>query len=828
MKIAGTLSACLVFWASCSLGAERLFDARMDFLGGGTNQAICCADFNADSHMDMAAANGEADKISVILSDGSGGFQAPHSYMADLQTVSIFAADVDNDYDIDLVAANSYSDNVSVFKNNGDGSFMPATNYGTGDQPQSIFAADINYDGYKDIITANYNSDDISVLVNRRNGTFRVARNYAAGDMPSDVYAIDLDADNLLDLVVPNYTYNGTVNVLINNGDSAFYSAVPYPAGYYACSIFAGDLDGDGDNDVAVTNESSYDAAISILMNSGNGVLLPRQSYDTETNPDPIYGGDFDFDGDIDLAVAGNDYENSYICVMENNGGGEFSELSEYETPSNPTSVCVADIDNDNDRDIIIGNQGANFFSVYVNIGNGRFAAALELPTGYNPSRISGQDFDGDGDCDLAVTFADYYGYSSRIAIIENNGDRTFQDTTFHNSRVNTGEFSLGDFDGDSCIDMAALYGDYDSKGFTLLMNDCQGYFQRWMDYSLTNESHSSIVSDDYDLDGDRDLAVTTSYYSDSGIVQIWPNGGDGIFQPGATYDAGENPASALSVDVELDGDKDLIFACGGYYSEGIIVIRNNGGGIFGGPDYYPTTIGITAISAQDINNDGYPDLAGLTYNYDTSYVSTWINAGDGSFQSGANIGAGTNLEDVEGGDFDGNAFIDLAVANGDYGSGNIAILLNVGGALERAGYYGVGQQPISVFVADFDGDDLKDIAVANSASENISILFNCALGGQGVDDGVRLLPGGIRLSQNYPNPFNAATTIVFELTQSSHVKIDIYDIRGARIAELLNRDCESGRYQAIWHPTTLPSGTYFYRLAAGDRSETRKMTLIK
>jgi hypothetical protein len=89
-------------------------------------------------------------------------------------------------------------------------------------------------------------------------------------------------------------------------------------------------------------------------------------------------------------------------------------------------------------------------------------------------------------------------------------------------------------------------------------------------------------------------------------------------------------------------------------------------------------------------------------------------------------------------------------------------------------------------------------------------------------------LPLSYSLSQNYPNPFNAQTTISFALPLPCHVNINIYDILGRRIADLLNEDKDAGRHQVIWNAGDVSSGIYFYRIMAGDKSETRKMMLLK
>lgn len=100
-------------------------------------------------------------------------------------------------------------------------------------------------------------------------------------------------------------------------------------------------------------------------------------------------------------------------------------------------------------------------------------------------------------------------------------------------------------------------------------------------------------------------------------------------------------------------------------------------------------------------------------------------------------------------------------------------------------------------------------------------------------DDPAVTLPDNLSLSQNYPNPFNPSTTISFDLPQMSHVRLDIFNILGQRVATLLDESLPAGRYEETWngcddHGERVSSGVYFYRLGASERQVSRKMILLK
>jgi ligand-binding sensor domain-containing protein len=89
-------------------------------------------------------------------------------------------------------------------------------------------------------------------------------------------------------------------------------------------------------------------------------------------------------------------------------------------------------------------------------------------------------------------------------------------------------------------------------------------------------------------------------------------------------------------------------------------------------------------------------------------------------------------------------------------------------------------------------------------------------------------LPGGLFLLQNYPNPFKSQTTIQFNLTTSSFVKLSVFDLHGSEVTTLLNEQLKSGIHEVKWDATAYSSGVYYYKLFAGDKVETKKMILIK
>ena len=98
-----------------------------------------------------------------------------------------------------------------------------------------------------------------------------------------------------------------------------------------------------------------------------------------------------------------------------------------------------------------------------------------------------------------------------------------------------------------------------------------------------------------------------------------------------------------------------------------------------------------------------------------------------------------------------------------------------------------------------------------------------------GIDEElVGLTPETFALYNNYPNPFNPATKIRFAIPQSTFTVLKVYSILGEEVASLVNELKTPGIYEINFDGTDLASGTYLYKLQAGDFSETKKMIVLK
>jgi len=104
-----------------------------------------------------------------------------------------------------------------------------------------------------------------------------------------------------------------------------------------------------------------------------------------------------------------------------------------------------------------------------------------------------------------------------------------------------------------------------------------------------------------------------------------------------------------------------------------------------------------------------------------------------------------------------------------------------------------------------------------------------------GIDDefGIQAVPEKYELLQNYPNPFNAGTDIRFALPKDGHIRLEVYNLLGAKVKTLVDAMRRIGRYKAHWdgrnaNGMPAPSGVYLYRLQADGFVAQMRMIYLK
>lgn len=345
------------------------------YAAGSSPSSVAAGYFGPGGYADLAVANNytSSGTVSILANDGSGGFAAGSGspYAAGPFPASVAVGDLDGDGNVDLALADSGPPSeISVLMGKGDGTFQPAVQYSGGDHPHGVAVGDLNGDGKPDLVTANdVNGGLVTVFLNDGRGGFpsNLASTYPAGSFPFAVAVGDFDANGTLDLAVADRASTGAVTVLLNNGDGTFSASgtSSYDVGLYPRSLAVGDFNNDGSPDLAAANggtNSYHSSDVSVLLNDGSGGFSAASGspYAAGLSPYSVVPGDFNDDGNLDLAVA--DFHGTHsVSLLLGNGDGSMQAPAEYgpaySTTNAPFSIAAGDLDGNGTLDLAVASE---------------------------------------------------------------------------------------------------------------------------------------------------------------------------------------------------------------------------------------------------------------------------------------------------------------------------------------------------------------------------------------------------------------------------------------------------------------------------------------
>ena len=491
-------------------------------------------------------------------------------------------------------------------------------------------------------------------------------------------------------------------------------------------------------------------------------------------------------------------------------------------------------------------------------------------------------DFDNDGDRDLSM--------SSDVSIrLLRNDNNTFTDISeqvgfvgqIPSGFIANWEFTIGswaDYDLDGDLD--CVVGQVNNENLYLFRND-DGFFtnvasQAGLDSTVMAGSRY-LSFFDFDLDGDPDLYSRFHFFRND----------NGVFTD-ITDEMGIGPLSDVMVreflDYDNDGDFDYFKGVGDAGASATNEAWENRDGVYVNVS---DDVGLTlsrdryrSMSIGDFDNDGDKDIF-LQLNIDPSLDYLLVNdetsPGVHAFANIAEFVGITKTGDRKGSvffDYDADGFLDIYLPSAEHnhilyhnladnGANWIGFVLEgtmsnrdaVGSLItlytgdKKQIYYttcGNGwlrqDNPWVHFGIGFD--TTVDSVVIKWPLGFKQTIVNLAInqyhnikepdltfvdGGRKQSD----VPGTFGLLQNYPNPFNPTTNISYNLTNDSDVQLHVLDITGKHVATIVREYQINGHHIFSWNGKndrglSVPSGVYFYELAAGNFRETKKMILLR
>lgn len=351
----------------------------------------------------------------------------------------------------------------------------------------------------------------------------------------------------------------------------------------------------------------------------GSFTQAPDSPVGVGSTPDALAVADFNGDGDPDLAVANRDSADLSILVGGPGASFEASPPVALDTDGLPTDVVAGDFNQDGDPDLAIAqaHTGVDKVTIFTGAAGTDFTAS-EIPVNQGPNKIAVGKYNADDDLDLAVLT----GRNERVAILTGGAGSSFAIANTDKG-VSDGATGIvtGDFDANGTADLATV-GTLPAHIEVLTGNNAATFaLQPTLDQPVGQSPQDLVVAD---FNGDNDPDLATADFSDNTVTRLSGAGG-AAFAAGQPFPAGANPSGLVSGDLNGDGRADLAVAdrAQGAGAGTVSILLGDGAGSFSPGPGSPVAVGSEplAVTSADFNGDGSPDLATADGGADTVTV---------------------------------------------------------------------------------------------------------------------------------------------------------------------------------------------------------------
>ncbi len=326
--------------------------------------------------------------------------------------------------------------------------------------------------------------------------------------------AADFDGDGNLDLAI-SAADTDQICILLGNGDGTFKPEITYTLSDGLSAPIAADFNKDGKLDLAIA--SSSDDTVSILLGNGDGtfqtplIFTVGHADGTSTKPVALIAGDFDRDGNLDLAFALQ--LSGTVGILLGNGDGDFRNLVEFPANKAPTGIAAADLNQDGLLDLAVSGPGT--ISILAGIGDGTFQSPKQVTVASGLQSIAAAienviaaDLNHDGKIDLVAVMDNGIGHAG-VAILIGNGNGTFLANVNYALDSDVHDAAIADFDADGKLDIAFLHDS--SRGLSILPGIGDGTFSNEIQFVtgiFPDGGPGFLAPGDFNKDGQIDLAA--------------------------------------------------------------------------------------------------------------------------------------------------------------------------------------------------------------------------------------------------------------------------------------------------------------------------------
>lgn len=323
---------------------------------------------------------------------------------------------------------------------------------------------------------------------------------------------------------------------------------------------------------------------------------------------------------------------------------------AEYRSAA-PTGIAAGDFNGDGDIDLAVAQSGSNSILILYGGSSGSFVEGKTIPEGRIPERLAVGDFNRDGLADLVITNRG----SGDVAVLLNDGMQGFRESFRWNSSGRSRWITVADLNHDGIPDLAVACSGASKIGVLLGVGD--GTFDHIRTYDTDGEP-SGVVAADFNLDGVDELAVSDYQIAGGKTVSLYQGNGDGTFRARTPFPTELGPLGIAAGDLNGDGRPDI--ATADYYDTVSVLLADNTG--FSAHRRLEAGWANGFVAIGDFDNDGKPDLVVTGEHSDSADIL--FGNGRGDFKHAQRLSTGSYPDAIVVGDFDKDGKLDFAVAN--------------------------------------------------------------------------------------------------------------------------------------------------------------------
>ena len=656
-------------WLAATAGASVQLAAPVDLTTTvGGPRLLPPADVDGDGDLDVLVTDASGRRLHWIEQTPGGDGRLRLLLESPGTSTLWHVADLDGDGDLDVLAAPRSPAQLYVYERVTGGYLAPRREVGFSGEVLGLDVGDVTRDGLPDVIMgldgplpAQRGHFVLPGMGSGRLGwpaRFTPGGQVASGIATGPPQLADLDRDGDLDVLVLDRDLQRIVWFRDQGGTFAQGPLVVDDQWLELASVEAADLDGDGRLDlVASGTPSSRDHGqdIAFYRGSSNGAFQPpvALAVHPQREPAPLQLGDVDGDGDLDLLFAADESDRLWLenlspgfapkpralpkhpgwdvrderfadlngdgqpervlaCETQQvgwslgRGAGAFGAPEEVTQRADGAQAAAAlDVDEDGDLDLLVAASGVGQVLSLENLGAGSFGSPEHLfDVPEDLEEMLAADLDVDGDRDI-VTASFGGGWIHLHALDSGRFSRPLPLLTF--APAPGGTITVADVDGDTLPDLAvSILGEGDVVWF----RGGPGAFDPTARVLVRDQpAVADLAIRDVDGDGACDLILTGPGFG--GSVGWFPGQGQATFGsrvPIPTINF--QPRNVVPIDVDGDGDLDLVVGGAGFVFPLLEWIPQIAPGQFGAPDYVGSAVqGWASIEAADLDLDGDLDL---------------------------------------------------------------------------------------------------------------------------------------------------------------------------------------------------------------------------